>query len=101
LADEAVSRAVAAGLSVRDAVGDTHYSADWFTKWLARLGLIWHCTLYLKTSVETRRVTRVNRRASGQTSLEHFWVSQGHDEVNTRLYKRYQCFRYRSFAKVY
>jgi hypothetical protein len=54
MADDVVSRAVAAGLSVRDAVGDTHCSADWFTKRLARLGLIWHCTLYLKTSVETR-----------------------------------------------
>jgi hypothetical protein len=28
----------------------------------------------------------------GQASLEHFWASPSHDEVNTRLYKRCQCF---------
>jgi hypothetical protein len=42
---------VAAGLSVRYTVGDTHYSADWFTKRLAQLGLIWNGTLDPKTNL--------------------------------------------------
>src|SRR5262245_20282460 len=51
LAAELVRVVVSAGLRVEYVVGDTHYTAGWFTKRLARLGLTWHGTLDPKTSV--------------------------------------------------
>lgn len=54
LAAELVGAVVASGLPVQYMVGDTHYTAGWFTKRLARLGLTWHGTLDPKTSVVWR-----------------------------------------------
>jgi SRSO17 transposase len=54
LAIEVVSLVVQAKLPVLCIVGDTYYTAGWFTKWLARLGLTWHGTLNPKTSVVWR-----------------------------------------------
>ncbi len=51
LAAELVTTVVAAKLPVSYIVGDTHYTAGWFTKKLARLGLTWHGTLDPKTIV--------------------------------------------------
>lgn len=51
LAAELVAVVVSAGLSVQYIVGDTHYTAGWLTKRLARLGLIWQGTLDPKTIV--------------------------------------------------
>lgn len=54
LAIELVGVVVQAKLPVRYIVGDTHYTAGWFTKRLTRLGLTWHGTLNPKTSVVWR-----------------------------------------------
>jgi DDE superfamily endonuclease len=54
LAAELVEAVVASGLPVQYIVGDTHYTAGWFTKRLSRLGLIWHGTLDPKTTVVWR-----------------------------------------------
>jgi hypothetical protein len=54
LAAELVARVVASGLRAHYIVGDTHYSAGWFTKRLSRLGLVWHGTLNPKTTVVWR-----------------------------------------------
>lgn len=51
LALELVTAVVVAKLPVSYIVGDTHYTAGWFTKCLARLGLTWHGTLNPKTIV--------------------------------------------------
>lgn len=51
LAADLVTAVVAAKLPVSYIVGDTHYTAGWFTKKLARLGLTWHGTLDPKTIV--------------------------------------------------
>jgi DDE superfamily endonuclease len=51
LAAELVAVMVASGLRVQYIVGDTHYTAGWFTKRLSRLGLVWHGTLDPKTTV--------------------------------------------------
>jgi hypothetical protein len=51
LADELVRAALLAALPVRYIVFDTHYTAGWFTKRLARYGLIWQGTLDPKTLV--------------------------------------------------
>ena len=51
LASELVTTVVAAQLPVNYIVFDTHYTASWFTKRLARLGLIWQGTLDPKTHV--------------------------------------------------
>lgn len=51
LAWELVSAVVAARLPVRYVVADTGYTAGWFTKRLARLGLVWHGTLAPATTV--------------------------------------------------
>lgn len=53
-ASELVDVVVASGLKVLYIVGDTHYSAGWFSKRLSRLGLIWHGTLDPKTRVVWR-----------------------------------------------
>ena len=54
LALELVSAVIQAKLPVRYIVGDTHYTAGWFTKRLSRLGLTWHGTLNPKTTVVWR-----------------------------------------------
>jgi len=51
LAEQMVKEVVAAGLCCEYVVFDGHYTAGWFTKMLARLGLIWHGTLDPKTIV--------------------------------------------------
>jgi hypothetical protein len=51
LAEAMVKEVVAAGLRGEYLVFDGHYTAGWFTKMLARLGLIWHGTLDPKTIV--------------------------------------------------
>lgn len=54
LALELVQAVVAARLPVRYLVGDTVYTAGWFTKRLARLGLTWQGTLSPQTVVVWR-----------------------------------------------
>lgn len=54
LAAELVTAVVLAELPVSYIVGDTHYTAGWFTRRLARLGLTWHGTLDPKTIVVWR-----------------------------------------------
>jgi hypothetical protein len=54
LALEVVILVVQQGLRVDYIVGDTHYTAGWFTKRLTRLGLTWHGTLNPNTSVVWR-----------------------------------------------
>jgi hypothetical protein len=54
LAIELVTLVVQHGLRVQYLVGDTHYTAGWFTKRLNRLGVTWHGTLDPKTSVVWR-----------------------------------------------
>ena len=51
LASEMVIAVVQTKLPVAYIVGDTHYTAGWFTKRLTRLGLTWQGTLDPKTSV--------------------------------------------------
>jgi hypothetical protein len=70
LASELVEVAVAAGLKVGYIVGDTHYSAGWFTKRLARLGLIWHGTLDPKTIVVWRGERQAVRELAQQLQLK-------------------------------
>jgi hypothetical protein len=54
LAADLVRVVVMSRLPVQYIVGDTHYTAGWFTKRLNRLGLTWHGTLDPKTSVVWR-----------------------------------------------
>jgi hypothetical protein len=54
LAWEMVVDIVASGLPIAYAVFDTHYTAGWFTKRLAGVGLIWQGTLDPKTVVVWR-----------------------------------------------
>lgn len=54
LALELVIVVVQAKLPSLYIVGDTHYTAGWFTKRLSRLGLTWHGTLNPKTTVVWR-----------------------------------------------
>ncbi len=54
LALDLVTAVVLAKLPVQYIVGDTHYTAGWFTKRLTRMGLTWHGTLAPKTHVVWR-----------------------------------------------
>ncbi|HET9222035.1 MAG TPA: transposase, partial [Roseiflexaceae bacterium] len=54
LAFDLVTLVVQAKLKAHYIVGDTHYTAGWFTKRLSRLGLTWHGTLNPNTSVVWR-----------------------------------------------
>ncbi|MDP9316941.1 MAG: transposase [Chloroflexota bacterium] len=54
LALDLVTAVVLAKLPATYIVGDTHYTAGWFTKRLTRLGLTWHGTLDPKTHVVWR-----------------------------------------------
>ena len=51
LVEQLVIAVVHSGLPIAYIVGDTHYTAGWFTKRLARLGLVWQGTLDPKTHV--------------------------------------------------
>lgn len=70
LATELVAQVVAARLPVRYVVGDTHYSAGWFGKRLARLGLTWHGTLDPKTNVVWRGRKQAVRELAPQLHLK-------------------------------
>ena len=74
LATELVTRAVAVGVSVRYVVGDTHYSAGWFSQRLARLGLTWHGPLDPKTNVVWRGRKQAVRELALQLRLK--WRQQ-------------------------
>jgi hypothetical protein len=54
LAEQLVLAVVRSGLPIDYIVGDTHYTAGWFTKRLAGLGLTWQGTLDPKTHVVWR-----------------------------------------------
>ncbi len=54
LAIDLVTAVVLGQLPVAYLVGDTHYTAGWFTKRLARMGVTWHGTLDPKTHVVWR-----------------------------------------------
>ena len=49
LAEVMLKELIGSGLEARYIVFDTHYSAGWFTKMVARLGLIWVGTLHPRT----------------------------------------------------
>lgn len=51
LTQQMVGEVLLEPLPVRYIVFDTHYTAGWFTKWLARRGLIWQGTLEPRTKV--------------------------------------------------
>jgi hypothetical protein len=85
LASEVVSIVVASGLSVEYLVGDTHYTAGWFTKRLSRLGLTWHGTLDPKTTVVWRGKRQAVRDLA--PSLQLKWRQQlGLRAVALRVY---------------
>jgi hypothetical protein len=69
LAIEVVTVVVQAKLPVQYIVGDTHYTAGWFTKRLSRLGLTWHGTLDPKTSVVWRGRKQAVRELAETLSL--------------------------------
>lgn len=70
LAEELVQAAVLAGLPCQYIVFDTHYTAGWFTKRLARLGLIWQGTLDPKTHVVWRGVKQPVRALAATLKLK-------------------------------
>lgn len=71
LAAELVDAVVLSGLKAHYIVGDTHYTAGWFTKHLSRLGLVWHGTLDPKTIVVWRKRRYAVRELA--TSLKLKW----------------------------
>jgi DDE superfamily endonuclease len=58
LAEVMLKEVIGSGLEARYIVFDTHYSAGWFTKMVARLGLIWVGTLHPRTIVFWRAKRR-------------------------------------------
>ncbi|HUS14412.1 MAG TPA: transposase [Chloroflexia bacterium] len=74
LAQELVRAVLAAGLPVRYLVFDTHYTAGWFTKWLARCGVIWQGTLDPRTTVVYQGRKGPVRELAGRVKLK--WRSQ-------------------------
>jgi hypothetical protein len=70
LAEELVHATILAGLSCQYIVFDTHYSAGWFTKRLARLGLSWQGTLDPKTHVVWRGVKQPVRELAAKLKLK-------------------------------
>jgi hypothetical protein len=70
LAIELVGVVMTSGLRVRYIVGDTHYTAGWFTKRLARLDLSWHGTLDPKTTVVWRGERQAVRDLAQQLHLK-------------------------------
>lgn len=74
LALELVTAVVVANLPVSYIVGDTHYTAGWFTKKLTRLGLTWHGTLDPKTIVVWQGKRQAVRDLA--TALKLKWRAQ-------------------------
>lgn len=74
LAEPLVATVVLAGLSVGYIVFDTHYTAGWFTKRLARLGLTWHGTLDPKTILIWRGRRQALRELAERVPLK--WRKQ-------------------------
>jgi hypothetical protein len=74
LAAELVRLVVSTDLRVQYIVGDTHYTAGWFTKRLARLGLTWHGTLDPKTNVVWRGKKQAVRALAERLHLK--WRQQ-------------------------
>lgn len=74
LAQELVSAAVLARLKVHYIVFDTHYTAGWFTKRLARLDLTWQGTLDPKIHLVWRGRKRPVRELAPTLKLK--WRSQ-------------------------
>jgi hypothetical protein len=70
LAMELVIAVVAARVPTMYIVGDTHYTASWFTKRLARLGLTWHGTLDPKTLVVWHGHRQAVRDVATQVKLK-------------------------------
>jgi hypothetical protein len=70
LAAGLVTTVVAARLPASFIVFDTHYTASWFTKRLARLGLIWQGTLDPKTHVIWRGRKQAVRELAPQLHLK-------------------------------
>ncbi len=85
LAVALVEVVVLAGLPVRYIVFDTHYTAGWFTKRLACLGLTWHGTLDPKTIVIWRGKRQAVRNLA--TTLRLKWRS--HLGVQARALRIY------------
>lgn len=74
LAEQLVQAVVLARLPVRYIVFDTHYTAGWFTKRLARLGLTWQGTLDPRTNVVWRGSKQAVRALAERGKLK--WRSQ-------------------------
>jgi hypothetical protein len=70
LAEQLVIAVVRSGLPINYIVGDTHYTAGWFTKRLARLGLEWQGTLDPKTHVVWRGKQQSVRDLAVQLKLK-------------------------------
>jgi hypothetical protein len=70
LASELVTTVVVARLPVSFIVFDTHYTASWFTKRLARLGLTWQGTLDPKTHIIWRGRKQAVRDLAPQLRLK-------------------------------
>ena len=70
LASELVTTVVADHLPLSFIVFDTHYTASWFTKRLARLGLTWQGTLDPKTHVVWRGSKQAVRDLAPQLRLK-------------------------------
>jgi SRSO17 transposase len=85
LATELVRVVVTSRLPVQYIVGDTHYTAGWFTKRLARLGLTWQGTLDPKTTIVWRGRRQAVRELEPQLRLK--WRQQvGLRAVALRVY---------------
>ena len=85
LAEQLVRAVVRSGLPIDYIVGDTHYTAGWFTKRLAGLGLTWQGTLDPKTHVVWRGKQQSVRDLAPQLKLK--W--RGHVQVRARALSVY------------
>jgi hypothetical protein len=85
LAESLVVAVAHSGLPIEYIVGDTHYTAGWFTKRLARLGLVWQGTLDPKTHVVWRGKRHSVRDLAPQLRLK--WRS--HLQVRASAVKVY------------
>src|SRR5262245_60358684 len=70
LAESLVIAVVHSGLPIEYIVADTHYTAGWFTKRMARLGLVWQGTLDPKTHVVWRGKRHSVRDLAPQLKLK-------------------------------
>jgi hypothetical protein len=85
LAEQLVLAVVRSGLPIAYIVGDTHYTAGWFTKRLASLGLTWQGTLDPKTHVVWRGKRQSVRDLAPQLKLK--W--RGHLQVRASALRVY------------